>query len=91
MRKRQVFADYINLTILETNKKKELYVVSSESIKKYFQGKSKWKKVLSKSGRLDIKYAEFLKQKGIKETEYIRDIYSRSEIEIFDIEQILND
>jgi hypothetical protein len=91
MRKRQVFADYINLTILETNKKKELYVVSSESIKKYFQGKSKWKKVLSKSGGLDIKYAEFLKQKGIKETEYIRDIYSRSEIEIFDIEQILND
>ena len=91
MRKRQVFADYINLTILETNKKKELYVVSSESIKKYFQGKSKWKKVLSKSGGLDMKYAEFLKQKGIKETEYIRDIYSRSEIEIFDIEQILND
>jgi hypothetical protein len=91
MRKRQVFADYINLTILKTNKKKELYVVSSESIKKYFKGKSKWKKVLSKSGGLDIKYAEYLKQNGIKETEYIRDIYSCSEIEIFDIEEILKD
>lgn len=91
MRKRQVFADYINLTILKTDKKKELYVISSESIKKYFQGKSKWKKVLSKSGGLDIKYAEYLKQNGINETEYIKDIFSCSEIEIFDIEEILKD
>jgi len=91
MRKRQVFADYINLTILKTDKKKELYVVSAENIEKYFQGKSKWKNVLSKSGGLDMKFAQYLKQNGIEETEYLRDIYYRSEIKIFDIEKILKD
>ena len=91
MRKRQVFADYINLTILKTDKKKELYVVSAESIIKYFQGKSKWKKVLSKSGGLERKYSDYLRENGIEETEYIRDVYNRSEIKIYDIEKILND
>lgn len=36
MRKRHIFADFAKLTIFNTNKKKEIYALSSESIIKYF-------------------------------------------------------
>jgi hypothetical protein len=91
MRKRQVFADCVNLYLHPTSKKKELYVIGAETIKKYFQSnRASWRKVLSKSGGLDKKLAEYLSEKRIY-GEFLNDIYSISNVEIFEIKNFLND
>lgn len=91
MRKRQVFADCVNLFLHPTNKKKELYVIGAETIKKYFQSnRASWSKVLSKSGGLDKRLAEYLSDKRIN-GEFLNDIYSISNVEIFEIKNFLND
>lgn len=89
MRKRQVFADCVNLFLHPTNKKKELYVIGAETIKKYFQSnRASWRKVLSKSGGLDKRLAEYLSDKRIN-GEFLNDIYSISNVEIFEIKNFL--
>ncbi|WP_452225818.1 hypothetical protein [Lacinutrix cladophorae] len=90
MRKRQVFADCVNLFLLNTHKKKELYVIGAETIEKFFQSKrAKWRNVLSKSGGLDNRLDQYLISNNIS-GEFLNDIYSISGIEIFEINNILN-
>ena len=88
MRKRNVFSDFVNLTILETNKKKELYAVSAKDILKYFNGRANWEKVLSKNGRLKDKLAEYLKKIDRTEIRTLREVFEISNVKIFDIEEI---
>lgn len=90
MRKRQVFIDFVSLTMLQTDKKKELYVVNAETIIKFFNGRANWENVLSKSGGLKNTFADYLKSKGYNELTTLKDIYEISNVEIFDIEKILN-
>src|SRR5690606_16202856 len=62
MRKRQVFSDLANLTILKTDKKKELYVVSYDKVIRYLNGKANWTNALSKSGNIKLKLGLFLNE-----------------------------
>jgi hypothetical protein len=89
MRKRHIFADFAKLTILNTNKKKEIYALSSESIIKYFNGRASWEKVLSKSGSIQFELKEYLKMNNQSELKTLKDIYSISTVEIIDLENIL--
>lgn len=89
MRKRHVFADFVNLTILNTDKKKELYVVSAESIYKYLNGRANWEKVLSKSGGIQYKLAEYLKEINRTEIKTLKEIFEISSVVIIDIESVL--
>lgn len=90
MRKRQVFADCVNLMLHSTSKNKELYVIGAETIKKYFQSRrASWRKVLSKSGGLDKKLEKYLSENEI-DGEFLNDIYSISNVEIFEIKNFLN-
>lgn len=90
MRKRQVFADLVNLYLFETKKKKELYVFGADRIRKYFQSdRASWIRVLSKSGGLDNKLSEHLKKQLI-EGEYLNNVFSISQFTIIDIDKILN-
>ncbi|CAL2104637.1 hypothetical protein [Tenacibaculum sp. 190130A14a] len=89
MRKRQIFADFAKLTILNTNKKKEIYALSSESIIKYFNGKASWEKVLSKSGNIKIELKEYLDKINKAELKTLKDISSISTVEIIDLEKVL--
>lgn len=90
MRKRQVFADYVNLFVHPTTKRKELYVIGADTIRKYFQGKrASWRNVLSKSGGLDKKLEEYLSNNRI-EAKFLNDIYSVSKVKIFEVTNFLN-
>ncbi len=56
MRKRQVFADFVNLLLYSSSKKKQLFVYNADKIKTFLQSKrATWQNVLSKSGGLDKK------------------------------------
>lgn len=89
-RKRQVFADCVNLFLFESLKKKELYVIGAETIQKFFQSKrASWRKVLSKSGGLDKRLEEYLMEHRI-EGENLNDIFSISQVKVFEIKEFLN-
>lgn len=89
MRKRQVFADLVNLYLHPTKKSKELYVFNAEKIKKFFESKkATWKNVLSKSGGLDNKLEEYLNSKKIT-GQFLNDVYSISNVSIYDLDEIL--
>jgi len=89
MRKRQVFADLVNLYLNPTNKSKELYVFNAEKIKSFFSSsKAEWKNVLSRSGGLDRKLEQHLNEKG-HDGKYLNDVYSISKVQVFDIDDIL--
>jgi len=90
MRKRQVFIDLVNLFMLQTNKKKELYVVNAEQIEKFFNGRAKWKNVLSKSGKLKERFEIFLEDLGHNELIKVKEIFQISNVEIMDIGNVLN-
>jgi len=89
MRKRQVFADLVNLYLHPTTKTKELYVFNAEKIKGFFSSKkSTWKNVLSKSGGLDIKLEKHLYNKNNPGL-YLNDVYLVSNVQVLDIDDIL--
>lgn len=89
MRKRQVFADLVNLYLHPTTKSKELYVFNAEMIKIYFSSiRAKWKNVLSRSGGLDRKLEEHLNERGIY-GKYLNDVYSISNVQVFDVDDII--
>lgn len=89
MRKRQVFADCVNLFLFETDKKKELYVVGAEVIEKYFQSRrASWRKTLSKSGELDQRLDEYFRKHNIT-GEKLNDVFSISKVKIIDVEAVL--
>lgn len=89
MRKRQVFADLVNLYLHPTTKTKELYVFNAEKIKSFFSSKkSTWKNVLSKSGGLDIKLEKHLNDKN-NNSLYLNDVYLVSNVQVLDIDDIL--
>jgi len=89
MRKRQVFADLVNLYLHPTTKSKELYVFNAEMIKSFFSSsRAEWKNVLSRSGGLDKKLEEHLNQRGIY-GKYLNDVYSISKVQVFDIDDII--
>lgn len=89
MRKRQVFADLVNLYLHPTTKSKELYVFNAEKIKGFFSSKkSTWKNVLSKSGGLDIKLEKHLNDKNNNGL-YLNDVYLVSNVQVLDIDDIL--
>lgn len=89
MRKRQVFADLVNLYLHPTTKAKELYVFSAEKIKAFFSSKkATWKNVLSKSGGLDIKLEKNLDDKNNPGL-YLNDVYIISNVQVLDIDYIL--
>lgn len=89
MRKRQVFADCVNLLLYQTEKEKELYVTSFESVSKFLNSKkAKWKNVLSKSGNLDKKLEEYLLDKK-QNFETISEIYNYSNVKIIDVTKYL--
>lgn len=89
MRKRQVFADLVQLYINPSKKKKELYVLSYDMVFKFVQSKKAMNKnVLSKSGGLDKKLEAYLFKNKL-EAIYLNDIYSKSNVKIIDIETIL--
>jgi hypothetical protein len=88
MRKRQVFADLVNLYLNPSLLKKELYVYDSDKVIKFFSSKkSSWKKVLSKSGGLDDELKKYMKKNGLK-GKYLNDIYSVSNVSVRDIGDI---
>jgi hypothetical protein len=88
-RNRLVFADFVKLLLADTNKTKELYVFNRDIIISFLQSKkASWKKVLSKSGGLDIKLDHYLKTHQIDAT-YLNEIYQIQPIEIIDIDTIL--
>jgi len=89
MRKRQVFADLVNLYLHPTTKSKELYVFNAEKIKYFFSSeKATWKNVLSKSGGLDIKLEKHFITAKI-EGLYLNDVFKVSTVQIYDIDDIL--
>ncbi|WP_139252001.1 hypothetical protein [Maribacter aquivivus] len=89
MRKRHVFADFVNLTILKTDKKKELYAVSAESILKYLSGRASWERVLSKSGGVQYKLADYLREINRTEIKTLREVFEISNVQVIDIEEVL--
>lgn len=89
MRKKQVFADFVNLTLGKTNKKKELYVYSSEKVIKYLKGKGAWKTNLSKHPNIIKKLESYLKDIERTEIKTLREIYEISNVTIFDIEELI--
>ncbi len=89
MRKRQVFADLVNLYLHPTTNSKELYVFNAKQIKKFFgSNKAKWKNVLSKSGGLDNTLEQHLSSKKIR-GQFLNDVYSISNVTIYDLDDIL--
>lgn len=89
MRKRQVFADLVNLYLNPTTTSKELYVFNAEQIKKFFGSKkANWKNVLSKSGGLDNILEQHLNSKKIS-GKFLNDVYSISNVTIYDLDDIL--
>lgn len=89
MRKRQVFADLVNLYLHPTTKSKELYVFNAEKIKSFFSSsRAEWKNVLSRSGGLDRKLEQHLNEIGI-DGKYLNDVYSISKVQVFDIDDII--
>ncbi len=89
MRKRQVFADLVQLYLNPSKKKKELYVLSYDMVFKFVQSKKAMNKnVLSKSGGLDKRLETHLLKNNIVAI-YLNDIYSISNVKIIDIETIL--
>jgi|GEM_PF-2627629 hypothetical protein len=89
MRKRHIFADFTKLTILNTNKKKEIYALSTEKIVKYFNGRASWERVLSKSGNIQFELKEFLHKRNQSELKTLKDISSVSIVEIIDLKNVL--
>lgn len=90
MRKRQVFADCINLYLSNTTKTKELYVYDAERILEYFNSKKAcWKNVLSKSGGLDLKLDDHLKRIKIS-GEKLGDVYVHTKVKIVDIATVIS-
>ena len=90
MRKRQVFADLVNLYLNPITKKKELYVYDASKITAFFQSKkAQWKNVLSKSGGLDRKLKAHFMEIGVSGN-FLNDVYSISNVKVIDIEDILN-
>jgi hypothetical protein len=89
MRKRHIFADFAKLTILDTDKKKEIYALSSDNIIKYFNGRASWNRVLSKSGNIQTELKEYLNEINQAELKTLKDISSISAVEIIDLENIL--
>jgi hypothetical protein len=88
-RKRQVFADLVNMFLFQTERKKELYVLDADRVVKYFKSnRSKWKNVLSKSGGLEKRLSEYLLKNSIK-GETLFDVFSISGVTIIDIDSIL--
>jgi len=87
-RKRQVFADCVNLLLFETEKKKELYVASCPQVKNFFQSNAGWKNMLSKSGGLAIRLQEYLTANKL-EIQSVKDIFSLANIEVFDVDEIM--
>ncbi len=90
MRKRHIFADFAKLTILNTDKKKEIYALSAEKIINYFNGKASWEKVLSKSGNIQFELKAYLNEIKKPELKTLKDILSVSTVEIIDLENVLN-
>lgn len=89
MRKRQVFADCVNLYLYDTTKAKELYVYDAERIWKYFNSdKASWRKVLSKSGGLDIKLSDHLKVNKV-DGESIETVFRVTKVSIIDIQTVI--
>ena len=90
IRGKRVFADYVNLLLDTSERKKELYVVSFTQVNNFFQSEAEWKKILSKSDRLAIKLQEYLLVNKLK-AETVNDIFKlgEAEIEIFDINKIM--
>jgi len=89
MRKRQVFADLVNLYLHPTTKSKELYVFNATMIKSFFSSsRAEWENVLSRSGGLDRKLEQYLNERGI-DGKYLNDVYSISKVQVFDIDDIL--
>ncbi len=89
MRKRQVFADLVNLYLHPTNKSKELYVFNANKIKSFFSSKkATWKNVLSKSGGLDKKLESHLTKLEVTGI-FLNDVYSISNVTIYDLDDIL--
>jgi hypothetical protein len=89
MRKRQVFADLVNLYLHPTSKSKELYVFNAAKIINFFSSnKATWKNVLSKSGGLDIKLEKHFNDAKIT-GQFLNDIYSISNVQVLDIDNIL--
>lgn len=89
MRKRQVFSDYINLLLADTTKAKELYVIGADKIKKYFDGRADWKKVLSKSGGLDLILEKYLSANNIS-GRTLKDVSAISRVKIIDINELMS-
>lgn len=89
MRKRHIFADFANLTISQTSKRKELYTVSADQIIKYFNGRANWKKVLSKSGKIQYELGDYLYKIGRTEIKTLNEVYSISTVEIIELDQVL--
>jgi hypothetical protein len=88
MRKRQVFADLVQLYIYDSLKKKEVYVTSHAMVIKFLNGKSKWENQLSKSGALKNKLGDYLTEKKLSSIT-VNDIYNISGVVVKDIEEIL--
>ena len=89
MRKRQVFSDYINLLLADTTKAKELYVIGAYKIKKYFDGRADWKKVLSKSGGLDLILEKYLVSNNVS-GRTLKDVSTISKVRIIDINELIS-
>ncbi len=88
-RRRDVYKDFVNLLIYETDKSKELYVFNPSKIKRFLSSKkAQWKNVLSKSGGVEKKLAEFLHHKSVNGI-FLADVYSLSTIEIKDMSKYL--
>ena len=88
-RKRQVFADFVNLLLNPTKLKKQLFVHNAEKIEYFLKSKrAKWQNVLSKSGGLDKTLATHLMAKGIT-ANCLNDIFCLDNIQIIDIDEIL--
>lgn len=89
MRRRHVFGDLVQLFINNSNKKKEVYVMSYAMVVKFLNGKSKWNNVLSKSGPLK-ELLELHLSKNRIDVNLVNEIYSISGVEIKNIEEIIN-
>lgn len=90
IRGKKVFADYVNLLLDTSERKKELYVVSFTQVNNFFQSEAEWKKMLSKSDPLAIRLQKYLIANKL-EAETVKDIFKlgEAEIGIFDINKIM--
>ena len=88
MRRRQVFGDLVQLYINPSKKKKEVFVMSYAMVIKFLKGRSKWEKVLSKSGSLK-ENLELHLSKNRFDVNTVNDIFNISGVQVKDIEEIL--